>query len=143
MSEPIRVERLVAAAPAAVFAHLVDAKLRAKWLGLASTLESRAGGSFEMLSPNGMTAMGEVVEVVADRKVSFTWGWQGHPGVPPGSTLVEIELIPDGDQTRVRLTHSELAVDEQPLHLTGWSHYLQRLAVVVSGGDAGLDPGAG
>ena len=142
MTEPILVEKRIAAAPAAVYDYLVDPALVPTWFGQSCTLEAEPGGRFEMLSPNGMTASGAVVEVVNGSKLSFTWGWSGHPGVPPGSTLVEIELFPDGDGTLVRLTHSELAPDEQPIHRTGWVHYMARLEVAATGSDPGPDPGA-
>lgn len=143
MTEPIRVERRIAAPPDAVFEYLVDPALIPVWFGQSCTLVPEVGGEFTMASPNGMTASGTVVEVTAATKVSFTWGWNGHPGVPPGSTLVEIELIPDGDGTLVRLSHSELAAGEMPIHRAGWVHYLGRLDTAATGGDPGPDPGAG
>ncbi|MGI9609231.1 MAG: SRPBCC family protein [Acidimicrobiia bacterium] len=142
MTEPILVERHVQAPPSAVYEYLVDPTLVATWFGESCSLDGTPGGDFAMLSPNGMTASGEVVEVVDGRKISFTWGWNGHPGVPPGSTLVEIELIADGEGTLVRLTHSELDLDEQPIHRTGWVHYLARLATAATGDNPGPDPGA-
>lgn len=142
MTGPVVVERRIDAPPAAVFEYLIDPSLLAAWLGAACTLDPTPGGRFEMLSPNGMTAAGEVAAVLPDEKVSFTWGWTGHPGLPPGSTLVEIELIPDEGGTLVRLTHSELDPDEKALHRRGWQHYMGRLAVAVGGGDPGMDRGA-
>lgn len=140
---PVVVEQLVAAPPAQVYGFLVEPGRLAQWLGSDCTLEPEPNGAFEMLSPNGMKASGEVVELVQGRSISFTWGWQGHSGVPPGSTLVLIELIPHGDGTLVRLTHSGLAQGEGPLHETGWRHYLTRLSIAAAGGDPGPDPGAG
>ena len=142
MTAPVRIERHIAAPPASVYRYLVDPELLAVWFGIECTLETRPGGSFEMLSPNGMTASGEVIDVMTDTKISFTWGWRGHPAVPPGSSLVEIELIPDGAGTLVRLTHSGLELDEQPLHRLGWEHYLRRLMTGATGGDPGPDTGA-
>ncbi|NNF63325.1 MAG: SRPBCC domain-containing protein [Acidimicrobiia bacterium] len=89
-----------------------------------------------------MVASGEVVEITGN-KVSFTWGWGGHPDLPPGGTIVEIELFPDGDGTLVRLTHSGLEAGDVPMHLKGWNHYLARLTTAASGGNPGPDPGAG
>jgi uncharacterized protein YndB with AHSA1/START domain len=88
---------------------------------------------------------GEYVEVEPMKKVVFTFGWEqeGHP-IPPGSTTIEITLQPEGDKTRVRLVHRGLPDDAVDNHGSGWAHYLQRLAVRVSGGDPGPDrqPGA-
>jgi len=77
---------------------------------------------------------------VPDRKVVFTFGWDepDHP-IPAGSTKVEITLTPDGNKTRVRLVHHGLPDDAVSDHTEGWDHYLERLAVAVTGGDAGPD----
>lgn len=133
------VEHFVAAPPSVVRNYFTDPALRARWLGVRSDLGD-VGERFEMLSPNGMTAAGDVQEAAANRVV-FTWGWEGHPGVPPGSTLVEIDLIPERDGTRIRLTHSGLAESEIGLHELGWEHYLSRLVEAASGGDPGPDRG--
>lgn len=143
MTGPVVVERRIAAPPPAVFKYLIDPTLLAGWLGAACTLEPTPGGRFEMSSPNGMTAAGEVESVIKNEKVSFTWGWNGHPSLPPGSTLVEIELIPDEGGTLVRLTHSALALEEGAMHRRGWEHYVSRLAIAAEGGDPGVDHGAG
>jgi uncharacterized protein YndB with AHSA1/START domain len=84
--------------------------------------------------------VGEFVEVVPDRKVVFTFGWDepNHP-IPPRSTEVEITLTPDGDKTRVRLVQRGLPDDAVNDHTQGWDHYLDRLAIVASGGGVGPD----
>jgi uncharacterized protein YndB with AHSA1/START domain len=94
-----------------------------------------------MSMSNGMLASGRFVELVPHRRVVFTWGWEGHPTLPPGSSRVEIDLIPDGIGTLVRLTHRDLPPDEIAKHRSGWDHYLPRLAVAAEGGDPGPDPG--
>lgn len=141
MSEPFTLERRIDAPPARVFAYLTDSERWASWQGVAAAIDATAGGAFAMTSPNGMTARGAFLEVVPDRLVRFSWGWEGHPEVPPGSTVVEIELLPDGDATLVRLTHRALPRPEVPIHVAGWEHYLERLAVRVGGGDPGPDRG--
>ena len=60
--------------------------------------------------------------------------------MPPGSSLVEIDLIDQADGTLVRLTHSGLPDEEaRANHGKGWAHYLDRLAVAAAGGDPGPD----
>jgi uncharacterized protein YndB with AHSA1/START domain len=90
---------------------------------------------------SGMAARGRFLELVPDVRVVFTWGWEGSAALPPGSTTVEIELVPDGDGTLVRLTHRDLPADERAVHEAGWAHYLPRLALAAEGGDPGVDPG--
>ena len=71
----------------------------------------------------------------------FTWGWVDNPGIPPGSTLVEISLEERSGETLLTLTHSSLPETEIPLHSAGWNHYLSRLAAVAGGADPGPDTG--
>jgi hypothetical protein len=60
--------------------------------------------------------------------------------VPAGSTRVEIELKPQGSGTLLRLTHSGLSGPSRDRHDAGWPHYLERLQIVMSGGNPGPDP---
>jgi uncharacterized protein YndB with AHSA1/START domain len=78
--------------------------------------------------------------VVPDQKVVFTFGWDepDHP-IPAGSTEVEITLIPEGEKTRVRLTHRGLPEDAISDHTGGWGTYLDRLSIVAAGGEVGPD----
>lgn len=64
-------------------------------------------------------------------------GWTDPAmGVAPGSSLVEVDLAPDGDGTLVRLVHRGLASDgARLLHDDGWGRFLSRLAAVVTGDD--------
>jgi uncharacterized protein YndB with AHSA1/START domain len=82
-------------------------------------------------------ASGHVVEVVENERIVFTWGWEQGPLVPPGSTTVAIELVPDGDGTLIRLTHSDLPPDQIEIHRSGWEHYVSRLVALSEGREPG------
>jgi uncharacterized protein YndB with AHSA1/START domain len=45
-----------------------------------------------------------VAEIVPGKKLAYTWGYHDHGG----ESLVTIELFPDGEGTRLRLTHEGL-----------------------------------
>jgi uncharacterized protein YndB with AHSA1/START domain len=107
-------------------------------MGTEAELEPRPGGRYRVMALGVHPGVGEFVEVVPDEKVVFTFGWDepGHP-IPAGSTQVEITLVPEGEKTRVRLTHRGLPEDAVGDHTNGWDFYLTRLAVVAEGGDAG------
>jgi len=94
-----------------------------------------------MFMGNGMNARGAFVELVPERRVVFTWGWVDQPGIPPGSTTVEIDLIADGGETLLVLTHRDVPDHEIASQRTGWAHYLPRLAATAAGRDPGVDPG--
>ena len=70
----------------------------------------------------------------------YSEGWEGSEAVPPGSSLVEIDLIEQPDGTLLRLTRSGLPSAE---HGEGWSHYLGRLAELGARRNAGPDPWRG
>jgi len=69
----------------------------------------------------------EVKEVIPLKKLSYSWRYEGLPG----ESLVTFELTPDGDQTKLRLTHSGLesfagnGPDFQVESFTGgWQHII-------------------
>jgi uncharacterized protein YndB with AHSA1/START domain len=137
----VHVERHVSAPPAVVYAYLTQSERWARWQGADADVDAVPGGDFRMTMGNGMVAEGRFVELVQDERVVFTWGWLGNEALPPGSSTVEIELVPDGDGTLVRLIHTGLPAGEIEVHDAGWRHYLPRLALVAEGGNPGVDPG--
>ncbi|HEV8650598.1 MAG TPA: SRPBCC domain-containing protein [Actinomycetes bacterium] len=102
----------------------------------------RPGGIYRVHIRAGVTASGQFVEVEPYRRVVFTWGFEipDHP-IPPGSTLVQTDLIPDGDDTLVRLTQDHVPPPGVVPVRRGWDDYLDRLQVAAAGGDPGPDPG--
>lgn len=136
----LEVQRRIRARPETVFSFLTDPGRFTRWMGVDAELDPRPGGIYRVVVPQGRVARGEFVEVEAPVRVVFTWGWEGDPGVPPGSTRVEITLEPDGDGTLVRLAHRGLPGPEAVgLHRLGWDRYLDRLVVAGTGGDPGPD----
>jgi uncharacterized protein YndB with AHSA1/START domain len=141
VAEALRKEIRIDASPETVFPYFTDPARMTRWKGREAVLDPRPGGVYRVEINDQIVAAGEYVEVSPPTRVVFTWGWDGgaHP-VPPGSTTVEVELVPDGDGTLVRLTHHGLPDDEQrEQHADGWSHYLGRLALAASGRDPGPD----
>jgi len=64
----------------------------------------------------------------------FTWGWDRHPTLPPGSTTVEISLVADGAGTILRLRHSGFPSEaDRRQHADGWKIYLGNLSQRWSG----------
>jgi uncharacterized protein YndB with AHSA1/START domain len=125
---------------ATVFKYLVEPALMSKWMGQACIFEPFEGGEYRCEINDNIVAGGKVLEVVQDQKIVYTFGWEGGENpVTVGSSKVEITLEETDGSTLVVLTHSELvaAVEE---HGGGWDHYLSRLAIAATGGDAGPDP---
>ena len=130
----------IAAAPETVFAYFTDPSRMVLWMGTEATLDPRPGGVCR-INPSGRLAMlGEFVEVDPPRRVVFPWGWEHETfATPPQSTVVEVSLTPDGEETVVRLVHRRLVPEATRLHNAGWAHYLARLAVAATGADPGAD----
>ncbi|MBT8203324.1 MAG: SRPBCC domain-containing protein [Acidimicrobiia bacterium] len=139
----IVLEQRIAAPPATVYRYLTEEDKWVLWQGVAASFDAREGGLFSAQMPNGMNARGRFVRLVPDQLVVFTWGWVDRPGIPPGSTEVEISLEPDGDETVLVLTHRSIPDDEASLQKMGWTHYLPRLAAAAEGKPVDPDTGLG
>ena len=130
----------IAARPETIFPFLVDPEKMVLWMGTSATLDARPGGLYRVNVTGRDFARGVYVEVTPFKRVVFTWGWEGDGSpVTPGSSTVEITLVPDGGATIVRLRHSDLPEEERVKHGEGWEHYLSRLKVAAPGGDPGRD----
>ena len=106
-AEPIVVERVYNAPAHRVWEAITDKEKMAKWYFQLDRFEPTVGFefSFEGGSENQTYVhLCKVVEVVPGKKIAYTWRYKDHPG----NSLVTWEVIPEGDQTRVKLTHEGL-----------------------------------
>src|SRR4249920_2851962 len=138
----VRREQHIQAPPAAVFALLTDPEKILRWMGTEAQVEPQLGGLYLVNVTGARCARGAFREVVPVHRLAYSFGWDGSEEVPPGSSLVEIDLMdqpPDG--TLLRLTHTGLPNAEQcARHAEGWRHYLGRLGVAAAGRNPGPDP---
>jgi uncharacterized protein YndB with AHSA1/START domain len=147
MSEPFVIKReiQIAAPPATVFAFLTDPQKIVSWMGLEASTELHPGGLFYLKGVTGdlaRAARGAFREVVPVHRLAYSFGWEGGEEVPPGSSLIEIDLIDKDSGTLLRMTHSGLPNAAQcASHNEGWAHYLGRLACAAAGKDPGADSG--
>ena len=135
----------IAARPETVFDFFVDPQRMIQWKGRKAELDPRPGGLYRVEINDQAIARGEYVEIDAPSRVVFTWGWEwqesgGEHAVAPGSSRVEVDLVPDGDGTLVRLRHLDLPEQSREIHGQGWDHYLARLREVAEGRDPETDP---
>jgi uncharacterized protein YndB with AHSA1/START domain len=141
----VRRETQIAAPPATVFAFLTDPDKILRWMGTEAATEPHPGGLYLLKGVGGShnrNARGAFREVVPVHRLAYTFGWDGDEIVPPGSSLIEIDLIDRDGGTLVRMTHSGLPNAEQcEGHARGWAHYFERLAIAAPGGDPGKDLG--
>ena len=141
----VRRETQISAPPATVFAYLTDPEKIVSWMGAEAQTEAHSGGLYLVRDIGGdhaRAARGTFREVVPVHRLAYSFGWEGRDNVPPGSTLVEIDLIENDGGTLLRMTHSGLPDQAQcDAHSRGWAHYLGRLTVAAAGGDPGEDHG--
>jgi uncharacterized protein YndB with AHSA1/START domain len=139
--DAVEVEVRIAASPETVFDFFTEPDRMIQWMGRSARLDPKPGGEFHCDINGDAVASGEYVALEPPRRVVFTWGWNGEDSVtPPGSSTVEILLEADGEETTVRLIHSDLpSAESATKHGHGWRHYLDRLAAAAAGRDPGPD----
>jgi uncharacterized protein YndB with AHSA1/START domain len=127
-------EIFILASPEIVFNFLIDPARMMQWIGISHQLEPRPGGIFRVEVSAGNIARGVYTEVIPPHRVAFTWGWETHAAdltaladLPPGASLVEINLEPKGKGTLLRFLHRRVPKASSKLHDARWSIYLDRL----------------
>ena len=129
----VRAELRLSQPPEAVFDFFVDPAKLVQWIGIGADLDPRPGGRFRFEVVPGQYCEGAYLVVDRPERVVFSWGWTDPGrGVPPGSSQVEVTLVPDGAGTHLRLVHRGLSSDGARLqHDDGWAHFLGRLGDVA------------
>jgi uncharacterized protein YndB with AHSA1/START domain len=74
---------------------------------------------------NVHTILGTYRVIDPPRKLVYTWRWEGGP---TGDTLVTVDFVPEGNATKVTITHEQFATTEdRDKHNEGWNGCLGRL----------------
>ena len=116
----VRLEIKIDASAELVYALLTDPSQMKSWFAEWVEADARPGGIFRISGPAEVAIEGTYLEVIANRKVVFTWG--GVEGLTPGQSIVEFLLEPDGKGTLVRLRHYRLPGTVLRSHRQGWIH---------------------
>ena len=154
MSEPesliLRIERVLPAPPAQVFAAWTDPAHVAEWMcpvspssesvkPMGASLDLRVGGRFAIsMEHEGQvfTHRGEYLEIDPPNHLLFTW----RIPLPSGeqTTRVTLNLRPHGaDETEMELIHERLPdQDMVDRHEVGWSAIAERLSRHLESNDA-------
>ena len=144
MTESFIVQREthIAAPRASVFAFLTDPDKIVQWMGTDAVTEVHPGGMYLLKGVGSATARGAFREVVPVHRLAYSFGWEANDEVPPGSSLIEIDLFEQDGGTLLRMTHSGLPNEATcASHDKGWGHYLGRLTSAAAGRDPGPDRG--
>jgi uncharacterized protein YndB with AHSA1/START domain len=111
-----------------VYHHLTDPAALLTWIADSAESDPVVGGRIRWRFANRATMLGRYVELRPPRRLVFSYGWEDDlMGVPPESTLVEIDLRPHPEGTLLILTHRLLPDPAAEQHRHGWDHFLQLL----------------
>jgi uncharacterized protein YndB with AHSA1/START domain len=126
--ESFVIERILDATIKKVWEALTDTNEMKQWYFDIASFKPEVGFEFEFTagSPEkNYLHKCKVTEVVAGKKLSYSWRYDGHPG----NSIVTFELFEEGKKTRLKLTHEGL--ETFPNHLAdftkesfakGWTH---------------------
>ncbi len=107
-AEPIVMERVYNATPEKVWKAITDAKDMKEWYFDLPEFKAVPGFKFEFYEPGGKNKFHhscEITEVIPMKKLVHTWSYSE---LDPAITYVTWELFPEGNGTRLRLTHEGL-----------------------------------
>jgi uncharacterized protein YndB with AHSA1/START domain len=138
-AKPVIATVYIDAPPERVYEFFTRPEAMVRWMGEYARLEPEPGGQFTV-NIQGTPVRGRYLQLDPPHRLVISWGYAGSEPLPAGASTVEVRLTAEGAGTRVDLEHRDLPTAEQPGHVTGWTHYLARLAAAVAG-DAGPDPG--
>ena len=106
-AEAVVVERTLNAPVAKVWQALTDVDQMRQWYFDLKEFKPQVGFEFAFVvehEGNTYDHRCNVTEVIPQKKIAYTWRYEGHEG----NSLVTIEICPDGDKTRLKLTHEGL-----------------------------------
>jgi uncharacterized protein YndB with AHSA1/START domain len=132
--------RRLEAAPARVYAAWTQPEQLMRWFGpdagpvVSAETDLRPGGRFRIvfrtMDGEQHDCRGTYREVVAERRLVFTWQWAT---LPDRQSLVTLELRPIGDGTELTLTHAQLHDEAvRDAHRQGWSGALGKLEALLA-----------
>jgi uncharacterized protein YndB with AHSA1/START domain len=130
----LQVKKFIKASPQKVFEAWTKPEIMKLWFCPEEltpgpiTADARVGGKYSgtMIGKDqSHTATGVYQEVIANKKLVFTHGWEGPARA---ETLVTVELHEKDGGTEVILTHERLAPEGVEGHTQGWRSTLDNLA---------------
>lgn len=124
---------VIHARPSVVFRYFTDSARFAAWWGEGSRIDPRPGGEVHIRYPNGATAGGNVVELVADERIVFTYGYDdATKPIARGASRVVITVAPHAEGTLLKLVHEVTDATTRDAHVPGWRFQLSLFANVVT-----------
>jgi uncharacterized protein YndB with AHSA1/START domain len=132
---PLVISRTYPATVERVFKAWTDANQLGQWFAPSddyttqASVDLRVGHEYRIAiahkGGNIHTVLGTYRVIEPPRKLVYTWRWEGGPSA---DTLVTVDFPPEGDSTRVTITHDQFAdAETRGKHNDGWNGCLDRL----------------
>ena len=105
LTDAVVVERIFNAPVGRVWTALTDVNEMRQWYFDLKEFKPEIGFEFEFVvehEGNAYHHLCKVTEVIPQKKIAYAWRYKGEPG----DSLVTFELFPDGDKTRLKVTHT-------------------------------------
>ena len=128
--KPIIIDQLLKATPEKTWQALTHKEQMKQWYFDLSEFKPEVGFEFRFEGGDECRTfvhICRVTDVIPGKKLAYTWRYEGFEG----GSLVTFELFPEGENTRLRLTHSGLETfpaGEPALakanFVTGWNHII-------------------
>jgi uncharacterized protein YndB with AHSA1/START domain len=136
-TEEIVIEKnvVIDASPEVVFKAITDPKELTNWFPDHAIMEAKLGGKVKFSFYKDKERKdrelecipeGTIIELIPNKKVSYTWHQPNIPDFPRTVVTWELEEIAD-NKTRVKLLHTGFEPGRLFKHDEGWSYYLNRL----------------
>lgn len=127
-NEPFVIERTFNAPAEMVWKAISDKNEMKRWYFDFAEFRPEAGFEFSFLGGDEkqFVHLCKVTEVLPGKKLSYTWRYEGYQG----SSLVTFELFPEGNKTKLRLTHAGLETFPpvsgfaKENFVAGWTHII-------------------
>jgi uncharacterized protein YndB with AHSA1/START domain len=106
-TDPFIIERTYHASTSEVWDALTDKNKMKQWYFDLPSFKAEVGFEFSFTGgppDRSYLHLCKVTEVVAGKKLTYSWRYDGFEG----NSLVTFELFPEGNQTRLKLTHQGL-----------------------------------
>src|SRR5215217_1082020 len=106
-ADAIVLERTLNAPVARVWKALTDIDQMREWYFDLKEFKPEVGFEFEFIvehEGNSYHHLCRVIEVIPERKIAYTWRYKDEQG----DSLVTFQLSPEGEKTRLKLTHTGL-----------------------------------
>jgi uncharacterized protein YndB with AHSA1/START domain len=106
-AEPVIVERTFNAPVQKVWEAITDNAKMKQWYFDLEEFRPEVGFEFRFYGgteKNKYLHICKITEIVPRKKLTHSWRYDGHPG----DSFVTYELFPEGDKTKLRLTHTGL-----------------------------------